>query len=122
MPPIPPINLVINASGREVRSPVQMSEVELSGTTAANAYTEGDPPMVIEPTLLLADDNTASATATITSGFTTGDVLSFTNDGSTMGTVAGSWNGWRLSTMRGGAGFWPAGASPQPSQVRGSWR
>ncbi|MEY4365574.1 MAG: hypothetical protein RLZZ305_918, partial [Actinomycetota bacterium] len=41
---------------------------------------------------LLADDNTAGAKATITSGFTTGDVLSFTNDGSTMGTVAGSWN------------------------------
>ena len=71
---------------------VQVAEIRLSGTTVTSPYTEGDPAMSVEPTLLLADDNTASATVTVTSGFTTGDVLSFTNDGSTMGTIAGSWN------------------------------
>lgn len=63
------------------------------GTTA---YTEGGAPIIIDGSLTLADpDNAtlASGTVSITGNFQSGqDVLSFTNDGSTMGNVSASYS------------------------------
>jgi len=73
-----------------------------SVTTAGSvtAFTEGNNltslPVVIDSTVVVADvDNTslASATVSITANFVVSeDVLSFTNDGSTMGNISASYN------------------------------
>ena len=58
-------------------------------------YTEQAIATGLKPWIVLSDaDNTtlASATVSITSGFVSGDVLSFTNDNATMGNIGGSYN------------------------------
>jgi hypothetical protein len=63
------------------------------------AFVAGDnatsTPVAIDSGLTVTDGSAAtlaSTTVAITGGFHTGDVLSFTNDGSTMGNIAGSYN------------------------------
>jgi|GEM_PF-855504 len=58
-------------------------------------YTENDTATLLSPSLTVSDVDTtalASATVSISSGLTTGDTLSFTNDGSTMGNITASYN------------------------------
>lgn len=58
-------------------------------------YTENDAATLLSPSLTVSDVDTtalASATVSISSGLTTGDTLSFTNDGSTMGNITASYN------------------------------
>ncbi|TYL48324.1 DUF4347 domain-containing protein [Marinomonas sp. IMCC 4694] len=66
-----------------------------SSFKSAVAYTENGTPSVIFTSLTISDvDNTvlSSATVTIDTGFTVGDVLSFVNDNATMGNVTASYN------------------------------
>ncbi len=64
-------------------------------TSHTSDYTENGSAIVLSPALTLSDvDNTtlASAQVRISSGFLSGDVLSFTNDGSTMGNIVASYD------------------------------
>ncbi|HYE85703.1 MAG TPA: VCBS domain-containing protein, partial [Vicinamibacterales bacterium] len=68
----------------------------LSSATTTLAYNAGGAAAAINPYLFISDvDNTAlfTATVSITGNFNAAqDVLSFSNDGSTMGNIAGSYN------------------------------
>ena len=64
-------------------------------TSQTANYTENGSPIALSPSLTLSDiDNTtlASAQVSISSGFLSGDILSFTNDGSTMGNITAIYN------------------------------
>ncbi|MBV5303674.1 MAG: VCBS repeat-containing protein, partial [Chlorobium sp.] len=67
--------------------------VLLNNSAIATAFTEGDAPVFINSSILVSDpDNLtlASGTVSIGSGFQSGeDVLAFTNNGATMGNIAG---------------------------------
>ncbi len=67
----------------------------IESTTTIN-YTEHDLPVIVSPSVIIGDiDSTtiSSATVSITSSFTTGDVLNFTNDNSTSyGNISASYN------------------------------
>ncbi|NTV02983.1 MAG: DUF4347 domain-containing protein, partial [Chlorobiaceae bacterium] len=59
------------------------------------AYTEQAAAVSLRPWIVLSDVDNAtlsSATVSVSSGLTTGDTLSFTNDGSSMGNVAATYN------------------------------
>ena len=59
------------------------------------AYTEGSAAGVVLTGITVSDADTASlagATVSITSNKTTGDLLAFTNDGSTVGSISGTYN------------------------------
>ncbi|HET8898974.1 MAG TPA: Ig-like domain-containing protein [Rhodanobacteraceae bacterium] len=86
-------------SSNVATSSIQVTAVNdapvLSGSASLN-YNENDPATTIFPAIIVADaDNPtlASATVAIGSGFAAAeDVLDFSNDGSTMGNIAGSYN------------------------------
>ncbi|NBN90866.1 MAG: discoidin domain-containing protein, partial [Actinobacteria bacterium] len=77
-------------------SMMQISEIRLPAQSGnLLRYTEGAPAGVVLTGIDVTDADTArltGATVSITSGLTTGDVLAFTNDGSTMGSISGSYN------------------------------
>ena len=67
----------------------------LTTTAGTVNYTLGGSAVVVDSGVVVSDaDNTtqASATVSITTGFDVGDTLVFTNDGSTMGNIAASYN------------------------------
>jgi putative cell wall-binding protein len=67
--------------------------VTTTGSTVQ--YALGSNPKVVDSGVTVSDlDNTtqAAASVSITAGFVAGDTLAFTNDGSTMGNIAGSYN------------------------------
>ena len=74
--------------------------VQLTTDSGSAAFVAGDnapsPPVTIDAGLTLSDAATttlSTATVSITGGFTSGeDVLSFTNNGTTMGNIVGSYN------------------------------
>ncbi|NBP54731.1 MAG: discoidin domain-containing protein, partial [Actinobacteria bacterium] len=72
-------------------SMMQISEIRLPAQSGnLLRYTEGAPAGVVLTGIDVTDADTArltGATVSITSGLTTGDVLAFTNDGSTMGSI-----------------------------------
>ncbi|MGN6315471.1 DUF4347 domain-containing protein, partial [Trinickia sp.] len=64
-------------------------------TGSTTNYSEGAPAITIDSGISVTDlDNTtqSSGTVSISGGFHSGDTLSFTNDGSTMGNISGSYN------------------------------
>lgn len=67
----------------------------VTSSGGASTFTEGDGGTVIDSGLTLSDpDNAtlASATVSITGNFQSGDVLSFINDGSTMGNISATYD------------------------------
>jgi len=67
----------------------------VTSSGGASTFTEGDGGTVIDSGLTLSDpDNStlASATVSITGNFQSGDVLSFINDGSTMGNITATYD------------------------------
>lgn len=66
----------------------------IESTNSVN-YTENGSSVILSPALTISDvDNTtlASAQISISSGFISGDILNFVNDGSTMGNIVASYN------------------------------
>ena len=66
-------------------------------------YTEGGAAGIALTGITISDADTASlagATVSITAGKTTGDVLAFTNDGSTMGSISGTYTHVEYITAR----------------------
>ncbi|RKE25170.1 uncharacterized protein DUF4347 [Paraburkholderia sp. BL23I1N1] len=64
-------------------------------TGGTTSYSDGTSPITIDSGVTVSDaDNTtqASGTVSISGGFHSGDTLSFTNDGSTMGNIAASYS------------------------------
>jgi gliding motility-associated-like protein len=67
----------------------------VSSTGGTTSYVAGNSPVTVDGGISVSDlDNAtqSSATVSVTSGFHSGDVLTFTNDGSTMGNITGSYN------------------------------
>ncbi|RRV15606.1 DUF4347 domain-containing protein [Pseudomonas saudiphocaensis] len=77
-------------------SVVAVNDVPIvTSSGGASTFTEGDGGTVIDSGLTLSDPDNAtlsSATVSITGNFQSGDVLSFINDGSTMGNITASYN------------------------------
>ncbi len=75
---------------------LQVSEIRLPGSAGGQlAYTEGAAAGTVLTGIDVADPDAASlagGTVAITAGLTAGDELSFANDGSTMGSIGGTWN------------------------------
>ena len=75
---------------------MQIAEIRLPAQSGnLLTYTEGAAAGVVLTGIDTTDADTASltgATVAITSGLTTGDILSFTNDGSTMGSISGTYD------------------------------
>ncbi len=75
---------------------MQIAEIRLPAQSGdLLTYTEGAPAGVVLTGIDVTDADTSSltgATVSITAGRTTGDVLSFTNDGSTMGSISGTYD------------------------------
>lgn len=75
---------------------LQISEIRLPGSAGGQlAYSEGAAAGTVLTGIDVADGesgNLAGATVSITAGLTAGDVLSFANDGSTMGAISGAWD------------------------------
>ncbi len=75
---------------------MQIAEIRLPAQSGnLLTYTEGAAAGVVLTGIDVSDADTGSltgATASITAGLTTGDVLSFTNDGSTMGSISGTYD------------------------------
>ncbi|MEE2953245.1 MAG: DUF4214 domain-containing protein, partial [Pseudomonadota bacterium] len=69
---------------------------EVATSTGKIGYVENDGPKVVDGNILVSDDDNeflVSATVSISGNFAAGqDVLSFTNDGTSMGSITGSYN------------------------------
>jgi large repetitive protein len=74
------------------------SALTLIVSRGLTTFKEGSPALHIEPTLVLEGAGVSSATVEIASSdLTDGDQLAFTNDNSTMGDIAGTYNAGTLS-------------------------
>ncbi|MEY4159125.1 MAG: hypothetical protein RL743_1620, partial [Actinomycetota bacterium] len=97
---------------------MQIGEIRLPAQSGnLLSYTEGAPAGVVLTGIDVTDADTASltgATVSITAGLTTGDVLAFTNDGSTMGSISGSYNS--------GTGVLTLSGAGTPTQYQNAFR
>ncbi|MGP2656728.1 DUF4347 domain-containing protein [Malaciobacter sp. WC5094] len=82
--------------GSGLSLPVEVAEIKIGGSDITTfSYTEGGTPSQLTNLVILNDDGTTleSAEIAISSGLTTGDILSFTNDDNTLyGSISSSYN------------------------------
>ncbi|HWZ50949.1 MAG TPA: putative Ig domain-containing protein [Granulicella sp.] len=75
--------------------------------TASGTVTYVLSPVALDPMISISDPSATtlfSSTVSVGTGFATGDTLNFTNDGSTMGNITGSYNGTGVLTLTAAGG------------------